>query len=204
MRKIGILIALIAAATLGISGTASAQEEEITGVGGAAGCPINNAFAEGGAPDFAAMGGQDCSGYPALKNPADDEGASIQTYVCGVVGATLTASALADGTLNDSVKSDPMWQDNCPAGGEKTCEEDPTQAKCPDGDDDDGNDDGNDDDDDDGNGGGGGDDTDVAGEVVAQNAASDGSLPRTGGGELLAGLGFGLTSLGAVVRRFIK
>lgn len=39
--------------------------------------------------------------------------------------------------------------------------------------------------------------------VQALNAAPDGGLPRTGGGELLAGFGFVLSSVGAVLRRFL-
>jgi hypothetical protein len=44
----------------------------------------------------------------------------------------------------------------------------------------------------------------VAGEVIAQSAGADGTLPRTGTGTLVAALGFGLTSLGVLVRRFIR
>ncbi|HLF99167.1 MAG TPA: hypothetical protein VI916_01760 [Acidimicrobiia bacterium] len=39
--------------------------------------------------------------------------------------------------------------------------------------------------------------------VRVLNQADDGGLPRTGAGELLSGIGLGLTSLGALVRRFL-
>jgi len=190
MRKLGILIAITAAATLGIAGTASAQvdlpvdvpvdaanghEETLcpaidgvvgTVVGG--GLPADDT--QKGLNETCTTSNQDDGLLPSptlcgiQKDITDGGGADIAAVVDQVHGTLAGATADLPG-VNLKHPCSVGGDDN---GGTKTTS----------------------------GGKGGGSD------VQANNAAADGSLPRTGG-ELFAGAGFGLLSLGALVRRFI-
>lgn len=196
MRKLGIVIALSAAATLGIAGTASAQvdppvdppvdaaaaQDDAQNVAEAVGCPPANAT-----PLGAQAPGGACTGYPV---PTPDQ-AGITKYVCGVVNSvnTLTKNnfpaplnvgyeGAPANPATDAIKSNCKVDTDC--AKTNTCPTDKGKTNT--------------------NGGGGGGGGNAA--VQAANAGGDGSLPRTGG-ELFAGAGFGLMSLGALVRRFL-
>lgn len=184
MRKLGIILAVMIAATLGYSGTASAQQAELCDqvIGG-----IADGAAESPIDDTTAGLQDDCN------ESFTEQKVNVNETLCGLqsdVGETLDPAlgdvvdqvhggvheaekALEDGGLPDIVDADHP----CAA------DEDPPEG----------------DDDDDTNG----DDDDTQVEAVQRsNATADGGLPRTGG-ELFAGAGFGLMSLGALVRRFL-
>lgn len=138
-----------------------------------AGCPIDAATA-GVDPD-----GQ-CEGFEA---PSQDM-AGFNSYLCGIADG-IDADAEANGQPAPNDLSD---------GVRSVAEGNPVEAgDCSGGDDDetDG------DDDDDTNGG---NEDDVVAAAKQQSAGADGTLPRTGGFSVA---GFGLVSIGALVRRLI-
>lgn len=187
MRKLGIVIAIAAAATLGLAGTASAQspetiQEGVVDVVKSVGCPLEQGPIDGGSGE--------CDDHPDLT--PDQEG--ITTYVCGVTNAVLDGvENNGGGELSNAIKNDlgplsEQYQANCAAeagGG---------------GNGGGGNGGGNNGGGNNGGGGGGGGDVDDT--VKANNATDDGGLPRTGG-ELFAGAGLGLAGLGSLIRRFL-
>ncbi len=185
MRKLGIILAVMIAATLGYSGTASAQQAELCDqvIGG-----IADGAAESPIDDTTAGLQDDCN------ESFTEQKVNVNETLCGLssdVGETLDPAlgdavdqvhggvhgaeeALEDGGLPDIVDADHP----CEAEGTNTNNTPPPA-----------------DDDDD-------DDDPVVEAVQRSNATADGGLPRTGG-ELFAGAGFGLMSLGALVRRFL-
>lgn len=180
MRKLGILLAVMVAATLGYSGTATAQEqicgltEEIAG--GAEGSPIDDTTAGLDADCKESVAEQKVNVNETLCGLSKDVGELTAPELGGAVdtvhgGVHEAETGLEEGGVPDIVDADHP----CAAG---------------------------DDDDDDDNGNGNGDDDTQVEAVQRNNATPDGGLPRTGG-ELFAGAGLGLMSLGALVRRFL-
>lgn len=181
MRKLGILLTVMVAATLGYSGTASAQEqicgltEEIAG--GAEGSPIDDTTAGLDADCKESVAEQKVNVNETLCGLSKDVGELTAPELGGAVdtvhgGVHEAETGLEEGGVPDIIDADHP----CAAG----------------------------------NGGGGGDDDDTGDDddnteveaVQRTNATADGGLPRTGG-ELFAGAGLGLMSLGALVRRFL-
>ena len=192
MRKFFIATALTALATVGIGiGTASAEpQDDVEHVVEVVACPWNNAADEnsGGQlnpaeSDPSGMAAGRCDDYPAIS-----EDYLIPDYIpCDVL------KAVGDAAANNGVPAVPdvtnAVRDAVPCEVDTGCTEN-CGGNPKVGDDDD------DDDDDDG--------AEVKDDVVQNNAASDGSLPRTGGElQLLGGLSMGLTGLGLFARRFL-
>lgn len=183
MRKLGIVIALSAAATLGLAGHASADGHEDTL------CPVLDDFAAGAAEnDGEPLTSTFEGAAKTCKQSNQSVGLQPSPLLCGVAkgldarpGGDLgqptlgsdTVGAVNDG-LADNVPENPVvgFQKCGGAGGGG---KDPSPS-----------------------GGGGG----AAPQVLAANATADGGLPRTGG-ELFAGAGFAVMSLGALIRRFL-
>lgn len=185
MRKLGIVIALVAAATLGsfgFAGTASAQEE-VQGplcdqvIGGVAGAtvdtPINDTTA--GAQDSCNQS------FEESKVVADPLLCGVEKDVTELVEPLGAVPAGVHGGLDD-------LEDTLEGGGfpdivdfDHPCNVvvDSTSTN-----------------------GGGSAPNGPSAQVQAANATADGGLPRTGA-ELFAGAGFALMSLGALVRRFL-
>lgn len=183
MRKLGIILAVMIAATLGYSGTASAQSQEqfcndvIGGIAeGAADSPID---------DTTAGAQADCnSSDPTAPNiDLNNTLCGLEKDVTETVEPLGAVPAGVHGGLDD-------FEDMAePEGFPDVLDFDhPCGAEDPPGDDDDNN--------------GDDDDGDEVAAVQRSNATADGGLPRTGG-ELFAGAGLGLMSLGALVRRFL-
>lgn len=171
MQKLSMFFAAVIAATLGFAGTAAAQEPPVNTIK-AVGCPIEQSTP-------AAGGSGECDDFEA---PSQDM-AGFNSYLCGVADG-IDADAEANGQPAPNPLSD---------GVRGVAEGNPAEAGDCSGDDDD-----DDDDDGDGNGGNGDDGVSAA---QAQNAAADGSLPRTGGALPMAG--FVVASLGALTRRLV-
>ncbi len=186
MRKLGILIAIAGIAALGFSGTAVAQEAEVTDAVKSVGCPLNNSPQS---PGDGAPAGEECEGYEGFD--FEDPEASLTTYVCGVAkGAFGITTEHISPDIEEGITSDENYQENCvePTGCEGDECNDPNDPG-----DDGGNGKG-----DIGSNSGGSPDP----EVKGKNQAADGGLPRTGG-ELFAGAGLGLAGLGTFLRRFL-
>lgn len=187
MRKLGIVIAITAAATLGFTGHASAQSQEDFCDG------VIGAIAEGGADspinDTLAGAQKSCN----QSTPPPELHVVADPLLCGLekdVGEVL------DPALGEAVGSVHGGLDEIETQAEAGGFPDIVDFDHPcvtEGGGGGGNGGGGG-----GNGGGGG----GAPAVQAANAAPDGGLPRTGG-ELFAGAGFALMSLGALVRRFL-
>lgn len=180
MRKLGIILAVMVAATLGYSGTASAQEQicEVTGglADGTADSPINDTTAGLDGDCNESVAEQKLNANQTLcgleKDVAESPLAPASEAVAGVHGGL---DDNVEPPLDENIADIVDFDHPCAAG--------------------------DDDDDDDGNGNGDDDDAQVE-AVQRSNATADGGLPRTGG-ELFAGAGLGLMSLGALVRRFL-
>lgn len=196
MRKLGILIATLAVTALTVVGFAASpaqaegHEETL--------CPavdgVTGAVVDGGVPldDTAAGGTESCvqSGLPLAGN-----GLVLDPLLCGLEKDITEeiheglggAVGSVHGGLDDA--EDALEEGGLPeniVGFDHPCKAEPTDKKItpkPDP----------------GNGGGG---AEVAPQVLANNAAGDGGMPRTGG-ELFAGAGFALASVGALIRRFV-
>lgn len=193
MRKLGIILAVMIAATLGYSGTASAQQAEPIR-------PVCDAFqsAADGAPDGDPVNGTGEPFTSTFQGAADSCNESIDNdtvmptqLLCGITDG-LTNAGVPDppagvpAAVNDGAVDQPLVDDGTLPTDFYPCDDgdDGCTENC-------------------GNGPGDDDDDDAeVGAVQRSNATADGGLPRTGG-ELFAGAGFGLMSLGALVRRFL-
>lgn len=194
MRKLGIVIALTAAATLGsigFAGTASADGHEEALCSNITGNPIAENFGQdpsgGGGEPLASIvegahetcvetnmgvglqpSGLLCGAAKGLDaRPGADLGQPIGSMTVGAVNDGLAGGVPANPVVGFQACGDPTPPPPAPpsGGGSKPAA-------------------------------GGGS------TVQGANAAADGGLPRTGG-ELFAGAGFALMSLGALVRRFL-
>ncbi|HLG01433.1 MAG TPA: hypothetical protein VI916_13280 [Acidimicrobiia bacterium] len=165
MRKLGIVIALTAAATLGsfgFAGTASAQSLRDLPAGG-------NEICDGAA------------GFEGQAGPFEPVRAGFEDNACNAGGGG-GANPLCDVLVALPAELAPVTG---PVGGQAGCATTPPPPPAPPA--------------------GPSNNPPAAGggsTVQGANAAADGSLPRTGG-ELFAGAGFALMSLGALVRRYL-
>lgn len=194
MRKLGIVVAIAAAAlyTLGFSGVASAQEQLKPA------CDVFQQIHDQAAPNDPSGGGGEPVASSAqgladsCNNSIDDQKVEPSPALCGVakgldavpgeqLGTDIgsqTVGAVNDG-LADNVPDNPLiGLDKCaqaPDGNGGPTTNPPSQGS-----------------------------PNQQPQVLAQNATADGSMPRTGvNGELFAGAGLGLLGLAAFGRRFL-
>ncbi len=177
MQKLTIFLAATAVAFLGMAGTAAADGHE------AACDPIpttEDADKEGeemGSPsEDSGPVGPVVGGLrdTCLSNSEDGPSPGV---LCGVADGVIRVTDQASEDIGAGITGSDQYDEFCVAG---------------DDDDDDG-----DDDDDDSNGG---NENDGVAAAQQQSAGADGTLPRTGGFSVA---GFGLVSIGALVRRLI-
>ncbi|HVM41294.1 MAG TPA: hypothetical protein VM618_11015 [Acidimicrobiia bacterium] len=192
MRKLGIIFAIATAATLGFGGSAYADGHEeavctaVDGVVGAvvdSGLPLDDTQAGLNETCVQTNTTNGLSPSPLLCGLSKDVGEVVDPALGGAIDDPVHGQVVAgvDGGLEATPLAGVLTTDypcdgDDPNPPKNNTNNPPTTT-----------------------GGGGG----PAPEVLANNAAADGGLPRTGGPEMLAGLGLGLTSLGALARRFI-
>lgn len=178
MQKLGIFLAVTTVALLGMAGTASADGHEAV-------CepiPTTEAADEQGA-EFGSPSEDSGPIGPVLGGlketcMSNSEDGPNFGLLCGVADGVVRLTDEISEDIGAEITGSDQYGEACVAGA--------------------GDDDGDDDDDSNGNGNGNGDDNVAA--VQAQNASADGTLPRTGAFSVA---GFGLVSVGALLRRLI-
>lgn len=195
MRKLGILIATLAVTALTVVGFAASPAQAQSSD------DFKEGVCEGVIQDRLAEGARENDGEPltstfdgaaeSCRQSADEMKLKPSPLLCGIAkgldarpGGELGSTAVVP--VNDGIAGSPIGDtpvatfEACPT--EPQADPGPTKENPPAG-----------------NGGGG---AEVAPQVLANNAAGDGGMPRTGG-ELFAGAGFALASVGALIRRFV-